>query len=55
MRAAGRVAEEDFAAGLGHVMAHLNRAWNGRNHTGDVSSEEFEVLGRDPPDLPPVG
>lgn len=54
---AGNIDEEDFRIQLGHVFAHLNRAWNGRNDaelvelTDDLRNERSQF----PLDLMPVG
>jgi hypothetical protein len=46
--------EEDFRIGLGHVFAHLNRAWRRRLVHEDFSDEEWEMAGRFPDDLDPI-
>jgi hypothetical protein len=57
MQVAGAIDEEDFAVQLGHVFAHLNRAWNGRDDEtlADQTQEEHELRSRFPPDLHPGG
>lgn len=52
-----RVDEEDFAVQLGHVFAHLNRAWNGRNDNEieGWSQETHVEMSHFPNDLYPVG
>ena len=47
--------EEDFAVQLGHVYAHLNRVWNGRNIARDWTDEEFVEFANFPSDIHPVG
>jgi hypothetical protein len=47
--------ETDFRVQLGHVYAHLNRAWNGRNDTDAVNTEQREARSQMPVDLVPVG
>ncbi|MGE0144385.1 MAG: hypothetical protein AB7I19_11400 [Planctomycetota bacterium] len=47
--------EEEFRIDLGHVYAHLNRAWNSRNITADLTDEEWEQCTEFPKDLDPVG
>ena len=44
-----------FRIDLGHVFAHLNRAWHTRDHEGDISHERFRHFSRMPDDLEPVG
>jgi hypothetical protein len=57
MQAAGGVDEADFAVQLGHVFAHLNRAWHGRKDTAldGITVEQHAERSRYPSDLPPVG
>jgi hypothetical protein len=56
MASEGRIDTEDFAVQLGHVYAHLNRAWNGRRApAAELSNEQGDVLSRFPADLNPVG
>jgi hypothetical protein len=49
------IEESDFAVHLGHVYAHLNRAWNSRNLDTEIPEEEWEEYSRFPDDLGPVG
>lgn len=46
--------ETDFGIALGHVYSHINRAWNSRNHLGDVSTSKFEEFSKIPTDIKPV-
>lgn len=46
--------ESRFRADMGHVMAHLNRAWARRNCVCDLTDEEWESFRQYPQDLPPV-
>jgi hypothetical protein len=39
---------------LGHVMAHLNRAWARRNIPRDLTDEEWESFREYPKDLQPI-
>ena len=39
---------------LGHVMAHLNRAWARRNSKGNLTQEEFDSFREFPRDLQPI-
>jgi len=51
--------EPEFRVNLGHVYAHLNRAWHMRDAATDValdpSEEQREAWTRFPTDLEPVG
>jgi hypothetical protein len=51
----GEIDEAEFAAHLGHVYAHLNRIWNSRNKTEEISSDEWSDYSQFPKDLQPVG
>ena len=46
--------EPEFRIDLGHVYAHLNRAWRRRLVAQDFSDSEWEAAGRFPDDLEPV-
>ena len=47
----GEINEADFRVDLGHVYAHLNRAWNGRNEADEPNSELWEAQSQLPNDL----
>jgi len=47
--------EEQFRVDLGHVYAHLNRAWNTRNSESGATKENCEILSKFPSNLKPVG
>jgi len=51
----GRIDEEDYAVQLGHIFAHLNRAWNARSLSGEIPEGEYAKYSRFPDDLDPVG
>jgi hypothetical protein len=51
----GRSDESDFRVDLGHVYAHLNRAWHSRTHVGEITEEQWPQFSRFPTDLDPVG
>lgn len=36
----GRCDESEFKVELGHVYAHLNRAWHSRNQTSEITGEQ---------------
>jgi hypothetical protein len=46
--------EPELRVELGHVFAHLNRAWRRRNVPEDFSDAEWEAAGEFPDDLEPV-
>lgn len=46
---------EDFAVSLGHVFAHLNRAWNTRDIKSEMTSDQIDAASKFPTDLTPVG
>ena len=52
----GRIDEEDYRIQLGHVYAHLNRAWNSRCSDSESATErDFTHWSRFPDDLNPIG
>jgi hypothetical protein len=46
--------EESYAIDLGHVMAHLNRAWASRNVRRELTNQEWEDFREFPSDLRPI-
>jgi hypothetical protein len=50
--------ESDLSIDLGHIFAHLNRAWNTRNRSDsnpvDIETER-DTISQFPNDLTPVG
>ena len=46
--------EPELRIDLGHVYAHLNRAWRRRNVPNDFADSEWEAAGAFPTDLEPV-
>ena len=54
MRADSGDAEEQLRIYLGHVMAHLNRAWASRNITRELTDAEWESFREYPRDLSPI-
>lgn len=46
--------EENLRIDLGHVYAHLNRAWNSRNSMAALSGEEWERFREFPNDIHPI-
>ena len=55
MNSAGSADESEFAVHLGHVFAHLNRAWHSRNQNAEISEEQWSSFSQFPNDLDPVG
>ena len=49
------VDEARFAAYMRQIYAHLNRAWNARELTHELSQEEWARFSRFPSDLEPFG
>ena len=43
--------EGELRVQLGHIYSHLNRAWNSKNHTGDMSTKDWEKYSDFPEDL----
>lgn len=52
---AGNVETSAFAVDLGHVFAHLNRAWYRHKVADDIPDSEWEAASAFPRDLSPVG
>jgi hypothetical protein len=57
MSKAGTIDDEDFSIQMGHIYAHLNRAWHGRDDQGldDVPAEVFAERSKFPVDIKPIG
>jgi hypothetical protein len=51
----GECDEEEFAVELGHIYAHLNRAWHSRNQDAEISEVQWSEFSEFPKDLKPVG
>jgi hypothetical protein len=51
----GECDEEDLAVNLGHIYAHLNRAWHSRNQNTEISETQWEEFSQFPKDVKPVG
>lgn len=47
--------EPEFRIDLGHVFAHLNRAWHSRNQASEITDQQWADFSRFPTDLDPVG
>ena len=46
--------EPELRIDLGHVYAHLNRAWHRREAHEDLSDSEWEMSRRFPDDIEPI-
>ncbi len=55
MAAKGSIEEEELRVALGHIYAHLNRAWHTRDRTADVAETDWVQISRFPTDVDPVG
>jgi hypothetical protein len=55
MTADGVIDEEEFRVALGHVYAHLNRAWHSRDLKEEIPEKDWAHLSRFPDDVSPVG
>lgn len=56
MSDAGAIDEyAEFAVDLGHVYAHLNRAWHSRNQEEGIGDEQWAPYSQFPKDLKPIG
>ncbi len=57
MAADGAMEESEFRCQIGHIFAHLNRSWHGRDdpRLDAVSGELHARRSRFPDDLEPVG
>jgi hypothetical protein len=55
MIASNNYDDSEFSVDLGHVYAHLNRVWNSRNQTSEITEEQREKFSQFPIDLQPVG
>ncbi len=47
--------ESEFRVQLGHVYAHLNRAWNARSQSNGVTDENWDEMSQFPTDIEPIG
>jgi hypothetical protein len=50
----GVIEDAEFAVHLGHVYAHLNRAWNSRSQPEEITEEQWTIYSQFPKDLKPV-
>ena len=47
--------EEELKVYISHVYAHINRIWNQRNHTGEITDQQFVEYSKFPNDIEPGG
>lgn len=47
--------DEQLRVDLGHIYAHLNRAWFSRNLRRELAGQEWDAASAFPTDLVPVG
>ena len=50
----GQIDIESYAIDVAHIYAHLNRAWNTRNVSGEITEEQWEEGRSYPTDLEPL-
>ena len=55
MNQVGEISAEEYRVQIGHLYAHLNRAWNSRNATADAVEKDFEMLTKFPSDIETCG
>ena len=55
LQATGDMANVDFTVDLGHVCAHLNRAWSMRDSPDGLHEGDWERASAFPLDLKPIG
>ena len=54
MSSAEDYSEEEFRIDLGHVYAHINRAWRRRLVAEDLNDDEWEQAREFPDDIDPI-
>ena len=55
MNSQGNIDEVDYEINLGHIFAHLNRAWNSRNIIGEYDDKKRSKISAFPKDIEPCG
>ena len=55
LRPQGPIDDYEFAVHLGHVYAHLNRAWHARHQVTEITEAQWEPFSQFPVDVRPVG
>jgi len=51
----GEIQKEEYRIQIGHLYAHLNRAWNSRNATSDEVENNIEMFTKFPKDIETCG
>ena len=51
----GEISVEEYQVQIGHLYAHLNRAWNSRNATADAVEQNLEKFTEFPKDIETCG
>ena len=51
----GSIESEEYRVQVGHLYAHLNRAWNSRNATENDLEKQFEQFTKFPQDIQTCG
>lgn len=55
MQQSGVIDDADFTVDMGHVYAHLNRAWHSRGQESEITEKQWSAYSQFPRDLNPVG
>jgi len=55
MTKSNEIDDSEYAVDIGHVFAHLNRAWNSRDLQGSIPEDKWDKYSQFPADLQPVG
>ena len=51
----GEISIEEYQIQIGHLYAHLNRAWNSRDATAEAVEKNFETFTKFPNDIETCG
>jgi hypothetical protein len=51
----GAIDADEFRIDIGHVYAHLNRAWYRSKSSNDISDAEYDAATGFPADITPMG
>ncbi len=55
MNSQENIDEVNYEINLGHIFAHLNRAWNSRNTIGEYTDKTRSIISAFPKDIEPCG
>lgn len=55
MTSKGALEEAELQSSLGHVYAHLNRVWNSRNNTSEITEIQWREISQFPTDIDLIG